>query len=368
MNRTMFNDITLLQYIFLINGVQVGVGVLTLPREIATVAGTSGWISIIISYLIALIASFVILTVMKQHPDKTIYGLLIHTFGKWIGRLIAFIWIVYFSVGSYLILTTTIRILVVWVLPETLYFLLVFLVLVPWVFIARNGVRIIGHYAQLIFILTLWMPLILLIPLKDATWLNLLPIAPDGWKPIISGVKMSIFSFLGFEVAFILYPFLKKKEKAYLGMFIANTITCLVFLQISLTCFVVFNMDHLKELVWPTLSLLKPISFAFLERMEIIFLSVYMFQISTTGIPFLLYSALGLTETIGWRDHQYALYGLMVILIIVSTIYNPSYDDLAHIGKVWTDFGFWLIYVFPSAFLMFLLIKKRVKKKGELNA
>lgn len=363
MNRTMFNDITLLQYIFIINGVQVGIGVLTLPRDIASVAQTSGWISILIGYVVSLIGSFIIITVMKQHPKDTIYDLLVRTFGKWIGRLIAFVWVVYFSVGGYIILTTTIRILVVWVLPETLYFLLVFLVLFPWVFIARNGVRIIGRYSQLIFFLTLWMPLVLLVPLKDATWLNLLPILDGNWNDVLAGVKTTIFSFLGFEVAFILYPFLKDQKKAYLGIFIANTITCIVFLQITITCFVVFNLDHLQELIWPTLSLLKPISFAFLERFEIIFLSVYMFQISTTGIPFLLFSSLGVTQIVSWKDHQYVLYVLAVLLAITAILYDPSHDTLSAIGGVWTNFGFWLIYVFPLLLLIIVLVKKRLKKK-----
>ena len=37
------NQITLMQYIFLIHGVQVGVGLLTLPRELAEKAG-DGWL------------------------------------------------------------------------------------------------------------------------------------------------------------------------------------------------------------------------------------------------------------------------------------------------------------------------------------
>lgn len=136
-----------------------------------------------------------------------------------------------------------------------------------------------------------------------------------------------------------------------------------MFLQITITCFVVFNLDHLQELIWPTLSLLKPISFAFLERFEIIFLSVYMFQISTTGIPFLLFSSLGVTQIVSWKDHQYVLYVLAVLLAITAILYDPSHDTLSAIGGVWTNFGFWLIYVFPLLLLIIVLVKKRLKKK-----
>jgi spore germination protein (amino acid permease) len=364
MNRTTFNDITLLQYIFAINGIQIGIGVLTLPREIASVAGTSGWISIIFGWIISILASFIIITIMKQHPNDTIFDLLNRYFGKYFGRLISIVWICYFAFASFLLLTATIRIMVIWVLPETLYFLLAFLVLVPWVFIARNGLRIISRYTQLVFFLTLWMPMILLISLKDATWLNLLPVIQDNWKEVFVGVKTTMFSYFGFEVAFILYPFLKNKERAYLGIFIANTITLLVFLQITVSCFVVFSLEDLNSLIWPTLSLLKPISFQFLERLEIVFLSAYLFQISTTGIPFLYFTTLGISQIIGWKDHQYVLYVFAVLLIIVTLIFNPSYDTVSSLGEKWAIFGIWLILVFPPILLMYMYVKNKWKKKG----
>ena len=42
-----------MQYIFLIHGVQAAIGLLTLPRELAEIAGTDGWISIIIGYFLS---------------------------------------------------------------------------------------------------------------------------------------------------------------------------------------------------------------------------------------------------------------------------------------------------------------------------
>ncbi|MGE0994583.1 GerAB/ArcD/ProY family transporter, partial [Bacillus sp. GMa5/2] len=45
-------EITLFQYILTISGVQVGFGLLTLPREVAQGANTDGWMSIIIGCVI----------------------------------------------------------------------------------------------------------------------------------------------------------------------------------------------------------------------------------------------------------------------------------------------------------------------------
>ena len=50
MKKYAYNDITLLQYIFLINGMQVATGILSLPRVLAEKAGTDGWIAILMTF------------------------------------------------------------------------------------------------------------------------------------------------------------------------------------------------------------------------------------------------------------------------------------------------------------------------------
>ena len=76
-----------MQYILMIHGVQMGVGVLTLPRELAEKAGTDGWITIIISWFFTTMAGLIIIQIMKKYPNGTILDLLSHYFGKWIGKL-----------------------------------------------------------------------------------------------------------------------------------------------------------------------------------------------------------------------------------------------------------------------------------------
>ena len=117
-----------------------------------------------------------------------------------------------------------------WVLPQTDLVILLFLLSIPSYLIVRNNITILGRYAELIFFMTTWMLLFYFTPLKEAHWLHLLPLIKEGWKPILTAAKTTIFSFLGFEIAFFLYPFLQNKQKASIGIFIANTITLVVFL------------------------------------------------------------------------------------------------------------------------------------------
>ncbi len=68
MTKRAKREISLFQYILTISGVQVGFGVLTLPREVAQGANTDGWISIIIGCAITTLVSLCIVKIMEKTP------------------------------------------------------------------------------------------------------------------------------------------------------------------------------------------------------------------------------------------------------------------------------------------------------------
>ncbi len=161
---------------------------------------------------------------------------------------------------------------------------------IPMLMLACKGVLIISRYAVFTVFFTLWMPLLLFIPLKDGHWIYLLPLLKEGWIPVLNTVKSTIIAFLGFEFAFILYPYLNNKSSAKKGIVIANLITLFLYLQVTFVSFVYFSPDGITKFLWPTLSLVTPFHFSFLERFEIIFLSFYLFIIfdSCISLTYLL--------------------------------------------------------------------------------
>ena len=136
--------------------------------------------------------------------------------------------------------------------------------------LACKGVLIISRYAVFTVFFTLWMPFLLFIPLKDGHWIYLLPLLKEGWIPVLNTVKSTIIAFLGFEFAFVLYPYLSNKSSAK-GIVLANLITLFIYLQVTFVSFVYFSPDGITKFLWPTLSLVTPFHFSFLERFEIIF-------------------------------------------------------------------------------------------------
>ncbi|MBO8137607.1 MAG: endospore germination permease [Desulfotomaculum sp.] len=360
------NQITLIQYIFIITGTQVGIGILTLPRLVAEGAGTDGWISILLGWLLAVTASLVIIQVMRKNPTDTLFTILRKYFGRWLGGAVSLAWILYAAFAVLTVIYSFINIINTWLLPETRSYIIMFFFAYPIYLVAAHGIRVVGRYSEFIFFFTFWMPVLLSIPVREGKFVYLLPLLKEGIQPVLMTAKSTILSFLGFELAMIWYPFLRNKKAAAKGIIIANTISLVVFLHVTLVCFVYFSPDEITNYIWPTLNIVKPIQIPFLERFEIMFLSFYLFVISTTVIPYLFTSVYGTSLVFGLKGHQNPLRIFLVVLIILTYFLSVEYKQVEALSQWWGNIGFVYAYIFPVLLLIYSFIFSRLKGRKKL--
>ncbi|WP_342429715.1 endospore germination permease [Neobacillus sp. FSL H8-0543] len=364
MNKYSKHQITFMQYIFLIHGVQIGIGVLTLPREVAEKAGTDGWIAIIIGWLLSTLAGLIIIQVLEKYPNGTILDLLTHYFGKWVGKISAVIFILYFSFLTSIIFIREGLFIQFWILPQIDLALLLLLLSIPSYLIVRNNISILGRYSELIFFMTGWMIFFYVVPLKEAHLLHLLPVIKEGWKPILTTVKTTIFSYMGFEIVFFLHPFLQNKQKASVGFVIANTLTLIVFLFITLVAFAFYSPDEITQYREPTINLLKIIEFRFFERIEIVFFSLYLFVISTSVLPLLFMTVICTSQLFGNQDHSKYVIWFLLLNICYVFLSPPSFKSNEQLQKVVEPFVLILVCMFPICLWVYGWLYSRFKRRG----
>jgi spore germination protein (amino acid permease) len=226
----------------------------------------------------------------------------------------------------------------------------------PTFMLLRGGIRVISRYAVFVFFFTLWMPFLLTIPIKDSHWVYLLPIFKEGWMPLLIAVKTTVLAFLGFEFAFILYPYLKQKQSAAKGIVIANSITLLVYLQITLVCFVYYSPDEISQFIWPTLTLVKPIHFSVLERFEIVFLSFYLFIFSDSAVPYAFSVTDGINQLFKKKGWKFPIYILLACIVGLSLFYRPTFEQTDTWREWWGNASFLVAYAFPVVFLLYITV------------
>ncbi|MNI10467.1 Spore germination protein YndE [compost metagenome] len=359
-------EITFIQFVCIISGIQVSVAVLSLPRKLAERAGTDGWISLLIGWALSAAASLFIVQVMKKHPEGTLLDLVTRYIGVWAGKVIALLFALYFLFLSFDGLTKTVLIMRTWLLPTTQSYIIMILLLIPTYTMARHGPRILGRYAELVVYMSLWIPIVYLFTLKNAHWLHLLPVLKGGWKPVWSGVQATIYPSLGMVATFFLYPYLKYKEKASKGILLSITLTTLIYLFITIICFIYFSPDEIKLFNDPVISILKSIEFRFIERIEIPFIAFYLFIFSLVWIPG-MYMTTFCTSWLFNKPNNRSHLQILCLAIAVSTYFlQPTYNQTDRSQIFLVIVGFIVEYIFPVCLLIYLVVTSRVQRRKDL--
>ncbi|TYP79241.1 GerAB/ArcD/ProY family transporter [Paenibacillus methanolicus] len=362
MKKYALNDITLLQYIMINFGMAVSFGFIELPAMMATEAGTDGWIPILIGGFVTMFASLVVIRLMQRFPEGTFFDMLAHYLGKWAGKTAALAFALYFLLYAYDGLIYTIRLIKGRLLPETPAFLIALMLMLPTYTIARNGLRIVGRYAEFAVMISLWIPFVYLYTLENLHPLYLLPVFKEGWKPILSAVPGTFFYYLGFVSSVILYPFLKHKKHASAGLVIANGITVLSYLFITLVCYMFLSPDEAKLIHQPSIYVLKSIELSFIEQVEGLFIAFYAFIFSLSWIPPLYFTVFCTSWMMGKQEHRPHLRVIVILFAVSTYFYLPTYDELENISQLLGVSGIAVEYLFPGIMLVFLWIYVRLRK------
>lgn len=366
MTKYASNEITFTQSILILAGIQVSVGFLVIPRILSEQAGTDGWISLVIGWLISLASNLIIVQVMKRCPDGTVLELLTNYIGKWAGIAGAIVLALYFLFICYSCLIYSVIITKSWLIPQTPDHIIMLLLLLPTGAIARIGLREVARYAEIVFLMSLWIPFAYMIPLKDAHWLHLLPLFKEGVMPVISAVPATFYFFTGFATTFIWYPFFKDKQKASTVVVLSNTLTLFVFLFITIVCFVYFSPDRITDYKEPAINVLKTIEFNFIERIEVLFIAFYLFIFSLAWIPFMYLGSFCTSWMFGKQNHRGHLLIIWLLFAGSGFFFMPTTSQSEDMGSIVGKLGLVFDYLLPVCLFLYVWIYDRFKWRTSL--
>lgn len=354
-----------IQFTLLIYKTQVGVGILSAARILIDGAGTDGWILVIIGCVISILMGGIILAIMRRYPNQTLYDLLEKFLGRWLGKGFIFIWVIYGLLISTYVVMMTIHLIHIWILPDTKVYLLMLLLIIPIYMITSKGIQLIGRYAEFVFLVASFLPFLILFALQDMDWRNFLPILKDGWQPVLRHIHTVMPFYFGIELAFIWYPFLRDQKKAFRGMVIANLLTFFILMIVTIISLLEFSPMEIKRLVWPTVSLLTFIQFPFLESFEVIVLSLYIYVLLATLIPYLYVAIFGVQKLVKKNSVQIGKWTLVFVLaiwLLLALFQFPSFIKIMQVAPFFEQMGFGMVFGFPILFGLIVLVCEWRKK------
>lgn len=356
------SKITQFQFILMIFGIQVGIGMLSLPRELALKGGTSSWITILIGGIISTLISIVFVKLREKAPNLNYIGFFTFYLGKPIGSIVVMLQAIYFLYGGYLALVRAILYIQSYILQETKTYILLILFLFPTYQLISGGIHLIAKYIEAIFPIACFTLFMLLFTLKDADINFILPIIKDGWLPIFKTIPLTATSFLGIELILVYYPYLKSKEKAIKGVIIGNALTTFTYVFVTIICFVIYSPYEIKMTFEPVIDILSVIEFQYVERLDFILFSLFLMIISKSWVTFIWAGMNGLSELFKFRLLPIVIIILFLIIIILTFIQVPTFTNTTNHLHVLMISGLYITIGIPILLLVGGLIKNRLSK------
>ncbi|HDR6819588.1 GerAB/ArcD/ProY family transporter [Bacillus thuringiensis] len=349
-----FKSLSLFEYIIFIHSVQLSAGILTMPRSLANTAGTDGWISIILGWIMTSIIGVLIIKVLQKNSEKQFPQILTNYFGKWFGTIFIFFYSLFLLCAGLNTLLKATQIVQVWIFPSKPSYQIVILMLIPFCILISNGIRAITNYSILVFFFTAWMPIIFLFSLKSSyNPLQLFPIIKDGLYPIIKATKDTITPYAGLELAYFIYPFLHNKEKAVKGILIANSGTMVLYLYTTILSYIYFSPEGIKKIAWPIFNLLKGINFSFIERFEIIYIVYYLVVFSTTIYSYFSFSIYLGSALFNKLLHNWLHISFLFLILGLFILFNPDASQILFIYNLMDVLNIIFLILLPSFFFAY---------------
>ncbi|GAE31621.1 GerAB/ArcD/ProY family transporter [Halalkalibacter hemicellulosilyticus] len=353
----------------------VGSALVNIPSPLIANAGNGAWISLLLTSIVGFGILIVILYLNKEHRDKTFFEYTKKVYGKWlsyvvIGLLLILLVImvsnIILDVGMFLhntIMRTT---------PLYIFQVFIFLVAALTVFC---GIEVIGRmFTMLIlFVLSVFgVFLLMIVPVIEPQYI--LPLTPEGWKPILHG-SYFVYGFPYSEVILfaILLPYARQKKAGSLkrGMIVAYVLTTLLLLTTILISIMVLGPIGTKvKYALFYISTLIDVQ-DILTRIEAVMAMSWIIgsYMKATIVLYMIHTLFN--EMVGEKGTRMFVFPITLLCFLMSvTLYEHELEFAENVGIIWPLF-ITIVAVIPITLMAIITaIKKRWKGKKrskELN-
>lgn len=336
------------QVFFILTMLLTGIYILTLPRHMVALTGTDGWLALLGGGFISGCMLFFINKISLKFPNKTVVEFAPLVLGKGLGKGIGLILVVYFTLLAAVSLRIFTEMLKSVLLVETPRWIVVaaLVILITW--IVQNGIEDIARFTELIApIIILFLFIALIGDFKYMEVVRIKPIFQSSKGALFKGL-LSVLSYYGIIIILLmLYPYVNKPEKLNKTSLGALLFAVLITVAFFLGSIATFGIYETARMAWPVIELVKMVRLGeFLERVESIFLSVWL------SIAFINISVLSFCSIAGWsqlagrKNYRRVTYPFMIILLAV-TLWPRDLLEVLGIYQLNFTYGFVISLLVP---------------------
>jgi spore germination protein (amino acid permease) len=351
-------SITNFQLFFILLQSQIGVGILSLPNLVQKSAKGDGWISTLVAGVAIQIMLVIYWHLLKRFPNLVYTEITKKLLGAFLGKLLNFIIYLNFILVGGLATILIIKVINLWLLPRTPGWIISFLILTACIYLAVSDLKVIGRF----FVLASFLILLLFFT-SIMSWTTpkeiqyIFPIGSSGFKNILIGSKNSLLAMLGFEGVLFLFPFIiDNKKRVWKTMSMANLFITLFYTYFIFITLISFSTDQLKQMREPILNLLRGITYTMVDRIDFIFLAIWIVPMSTSIIAYLFFACKSLNVKKETYPKAIIINGFIIFLITLI----PHEDAIVTLFNKYISYlNYVVVFLIPALLLVLSFLLKK---------
>jgi spore germination protein len=266
----------------LIVGFIIGTSILALPNGVVQDAKQDGWISVLVGGLYPLYIALLAIYYAKKHPNQDILALSNKYLGKILGTVCNGLFMIEFGIYTIAAIVSLSNIFRVYATPFLTPIKIFIPIILLAIYLTNKGLKVLGRINKIALYIIVILTLVLLATLKSGNYLNLFPIFGTGVKNIFKGSIESALAYGGMEAIFLIYPFLKAKDKVRKITLKALFITMGIYVWVTFVCIYCLGYKVTSITLWPVLLVTEGVNIPILNSFRFLFLflwSIAMFKI-----------------------------------------------------------------------------------------
>ncbi len=338
---------------------------------LASGAMQDAWISVLIALATGCLLFCVYIKLFELYPELPFTRYVQSILGKFAGKILAMVYILYFIYIGARVLRDFEELLVITLYNASSLISIGILFMFLCMYAIFKGFEVFGRVCEFLFIVIIAIT-VTIIGFEVIAGLiktdNLRPVLEAGWKPIIKEAYPLTLTFpFGEMVVFtMLLPYLKKPDYAYKvgipGLIFAGLLLTLV----TMLNICILGVNTLQRATYPILTAISYINIAdFIQRLD----SVVVIIIAIGGFikitVFLFCAVVGAADLFKVKKSDTLTYPIAVIILICSVWMAPDY--LEHY-KEGLDIVPYILHIplqiiIPTVLLIIAIIQKKAKTK-----
>jgi spore germination protein (amino acid permease) len=346
----------------------VGIGIFSSPREIIDKVGSDAWIVILIGGSIIFLLLWLIYMVMKKNDFQDFTNILQNNFGKVIGGTFAIVFAVYSIFIVSLGMREFVEVIKLFLLRKTPSEFILMITILSGAYLVRGEIGDLVKFNEVSF-WVMFIPVfaVFILVAINADFTNLLPILNNKPSDYFSASKFALYSFGGFEIAYLILPYVKNKKNSSHVLRKSIMFVSGFYIIVMILVLAVFSKAQSRILLWPTISMIRSLYIpgTFIERWEGIVMALWIFFYFTTFVNSYFFSSEIVKTVFKLKDIKLSSFLIMPFIFIVA-LYPENIAEIYSLQFKNTPVLLTALFVFVILPILVLLMGKyKGRKKGK---